>query len=309
MVSFLPVWLGHLLATRELVPGLGIWTGFWAQATTEGATSGAFWAAFGAWWATADVFLLALVVTGPLLWLATLLINDVHDLPGDRLNPRKARSPLVQGLVAEGRAHRAAYVSAAIALAVAAFVGTAFMLLILVALVLAWAYSVPPVRLKTRPGGDLAVNAVGVGLVSALAGWSITAPLAAFPWLFVPQGLLVAIAAYAPTTVVDHDADRAIGYTTLATHLGPARALAIGWWAWVASHAGALALAWNGWILPHAMFPLLVVFTPILLIAYRYGILHADTPEEMVQGIVLTTLPFAGVNAVFALMYTGLWTT
>lgn len=307
MVGLLPMVVGHVLASRELVPGLGVWTAFWDQAAAAGATTDMFLDSLVAWWAAADRFVLAALVMGPLLWVPTLLWNDVEDLPGDRLNPRKARSPLVQGIVSSGQATAVAWAFALLALVVSVFVSPGFAVMVLGCLVLAWAYSVPPLRLKTRPGADAAVNAVGVGLLAAVAGWTIAAPLAAFPWAFAPQGLLVAVAVYVPTTLVDREADSAVGYATLATHLGHRGAYRIGWWAWVLANAGALALSWADRIIPRDMLPILLVFTPLLLIQYHVGIGRARDGVEAVKGIVQCSFTFLAVNLVFAMMYTGLW--
>jgi 4-hydroxybenzoate polyprenyltransferase len=307
MVSVLPLYVGHVLATRELVPGLAAWAAFWAKASGQGATAGEFWATLMAWLHAATPLMLAMLALGPLAWTATLLINDVHDLPADRSNPRKARSPLVQGIVSAGWAHRAAYVFAVLAVGVGLAVNWRFALLVAACLALAWLYSVPPVRLKTRPGSDLAVNALGIGLLSGVAGWSITASPASFPWPFAPQGLLVAAAIYVPTTLVDHDADLRAGYSTLATHLGPRRAYLVGWWSWVLCNVGALALSWNGLYIPRAMFPLLLIFVPLLLFEYHQLIGRATSSVERVKGIFVCSATFLAVNLVFALMYTGLW--
>lgn len=309
MVTFLPVYGGYVLATREAVPGMAAWAAFWADAAQDGATTGEFLKTLGQWLVDAGDLLLALLVMGPLLWTATLLINDVHDLAGDRLNPRKARSPLVAGAVSAGWASGMAHTFAGMSLVVAWLVNPTFFLLVLANLVLAWLYSVPPVRLKTRPGADVAVNAVGVGFISALAGWAIAAPVASFPFAFAPQAVLVGIAVYVPTTLVDRAADAASGYHTLATHLGSRRAYAVGWWAWVASNAGALLLSWTGTVIPRAMFPLLVIFAPLLVGEYHAFIGRARDGPEMVKGIVLCSFTFLAVNLVFILTYTGLWVT
>lgn len=307
MVSVLPMYVGWVLASREIVPGVHLWTNFWALAASQGTTAAYFAQTLGGWVWEARLLIGAAVALGPLSWAATLLINDVHDLPGDRLNPRKARSPLVRGDVSKRAAHAAAYVSAALALGVAWLVGPVFATLTLAALALAWAYSAPPLRFKTRPGADVAVNAVGVGVLAALAGWSIARPVAEFPFVFLPQGLLVAVAVYVPTTLVDHEADAQSGYATLATHLGRDNAYRIGWWSWIASNAGALVLAWNDWVLPRRMLPILVIFVPLLVWEYHRFIGRARDGPAMVEGIVLTSLTFLCVNLVFALMYTGLW--
>ncbi|MBI2078308.1 MAG: UbiA family prenyltransferase [Euryarchaeota archaeon] len=306
-VSAFPFYVGFLLATHELAPGLGIWTAFAHQAAMDGATGQEFYASLVAWLASAWRFILGALVMGPLLWMATILINDVHDVAGDRANPRKARSPLVQGLVDRAFAHAAAYGFAALSLAVAAFVGRAFLGLTFACLVLAWLYSVPPVRLKTVPGADVAVNAIGIGVVSGLAGWSIGAPLSEAPYGFIPQSLLVVVAIYVPTTLVDHDADRRVGYTTVATKIGRRNAFLLGWWSWVLANLGALVLAWQDWIIPRRMLPFLLVFVPVLLVEYYVLIGKAEGPAEMIRGILISTLTFLAVNLIFALMYTSWW--
>lgn len=307
MVSFLPMYVGFVLASREIAPGFALWSGFWAQAATHGATTAEFAATLGAWWAQAWRPLAAAVVMGPLAWLATLLINDVHDLESDRANPRKARSPLVQGLVTRGWAHASAYAAAAAALALSLAVGVTFALMALATLALAWAYSAPPLRLKTRPGADVLVNAVGIGVVAALAGWTLARPLAETPWAFLPQGLLVAAAVYIPTTLVDFESDRAFGYRTFATQLGRERAYGVGLACWALANAGAVALAALDVVIPRAMLPLLIIFAPLLVYQYHAFIGRARDGPEMVKGIVLCSLTFLCVNLVFALMYTGLW--
>ncbi len=140
MVSILPFYVGWVLGSHQLFPGQAAGLGL-ANGTTGLRDAAA--TILGA----ARPVLLGAVVMGPLLWTATLLINDVYDLPGDRLNARKARSPLVQGLVSRGWANGAAYVFAGLCLAASWPLGWGMRLAVLGNLVLAWAYSVPPVRL------------------------------------------------------------------------------------------------------------------------------------------------------------------
>lgn len=307
-VTVLPTVVGHVLASRELVPGLGLWVSLADAALTSGVSAGAVLGTLEAWLAVAWPLLLILVIMGPLLWAATLLINDVHDLPGDRLNPRKAASPLVRGLLSQERARAAAYGFALASLVTAVPLGAEIVALVATCLGLAWAYSVPPVRLKERPGADVLVNALGVGALSAMAGWAVAAPLAAFPFWLLWQGLLVGVAIYVPTTLVDHAADAASGTRTLATHLGPARAYRIGAVAWLAANVGALGLAWTDTVLTRSFFPVLAVFVPVLLAEYHVLIGRARDPVERVRGIVVTSATFLAVNLLFALLYTGLWT-
>jgi 4-hydroxybenzoate polyprenyltransferase len=136
----------------------------------------------------------ALLVLGPLIWGAVLAQNDLHDLRSDRVNPRKGTAPLVTGAVTVTRL-RVWYRGIALAaVGTALFVGPLFVLGVVGVLLLGWAYSVPPLRLKARPGWDVTVNALVVGVVSPAAGWSITPPPREFPWQLGRIGLLLAAA-------------------------------------------------------------------------------------------------------------------
>lgn len=278
MVSLLPFWIAHVLATRDLVP---------SHHRRE--------------------LLIATVVIGPVLWASASWVNDACDLDGDRMNPRKANSPLVQGVVSARAVWRGAAVSAVVAIALGFAVNVTFALVIVGALALAWAYSAPPMRLKTRPGADLAANALAVGVVTLLAGWAVTRPLGEFPWYVLPQGLLVATALYVPTTLVDADSDRRSGYRTIATTLGDRRAYLVGWTAWVLSCAGAVLLAALDVLVPRPMLMVFAVTIPVLLWEYHVLIGRARNPAGIVRGIVVCSLTFLVSNSMFALMYTGVW--
>lgn len=305
-VSALPAYVGYVLATRTLVPALPLWTRLWSRAVEQGVQPADVASTFAAWLGASADLLVGLTVLGPLLWTATLLINDAHDLPTDRRNPRKAKSPLVQGLVDRGWAERAAHGFALAALVLASLAGRTFLVVTGGCLVLAWAYSVPPVRLKSRPGADVALNAAGIGALSGMAGWSLAAPLTGFPFVLLPQGLLVATAVYVPTTLVDLEPDRAAGERTIATVLGPRTAYRIGWWSWVACNAGAILLASLDLWIPRGFLPVLVVFVPLLLWEYRTFIDPDRSQAELVRGIFLCALTFVAVNVLFAFAYTGL---
>ncbi len=274
------MWTGHLLASHVLFPT---------------SPSAAFRLA------------VAGVVVGPLGWTAALAINDVHDLPADRWNPRKAETPLVRQVLSSRDARLAAYVSATAALGSALVLGLAFMALTAAFLVLAWSYSVPPLRLKNRPGGDVAVNAVGIGVLPLLAGWTVVQPLGDFSWWFLPLGIAVAIALYVPTTLVDLDADRAAGERTLATCLGRRAAYRVGQGAWLIGAAGTITLAATDVVIPRSLVGLFGLFVPALVVEYHLLIGRAATSASMVRGIVLLSLTFLVPSSAFALVYSGVW--
>ncbi|MFC6885397.1 MULTISPECIES: UbiA family prenyltransferase [Actinomadura] len=288
LVSLVPFYVGHLLATRWLVAGQD------ACVPPSGACP-----------AAAAPVLTGLVVWGPLVWLAVLAINDAFDLPGDLRNPRKDDAPLVDGRITVRAALVAAHATAAAALAVALSVRPAFAAVTLAFLVLGWLYSVPPVRLKDRPGFDVAANAVAVGGLAVLAGWTVVRPIGGFPWIMAVEGVLVATALYVPTTVTDYRADLASGYTTIAVRLGPRGAYRVGLAAWTASCAVAVVLAATGHVFPERSLWVQAAAAPVLVGVYHRLLGRAREPGEVLHGIIVVSWAFLVPYLVFALMYTG----
>ncbi|MEV6927814.1 UbiA prenyltransferase family protein [Dactylosporangium sp. NPDC051485] len=256
-----------------------------------------------AWWpdaATVPRAVVALLALGPLIWGAVLAQNDLHDLPSDRANPRKADAPLVTGAVSATRLRRWYRGISLAAVGAAVFVGPLFVLGVLGVLALGWAYSVPPLRLKTRPGWDVTVNAVVVGVVSPAAGWAITRPPWEFPWPFGLIGLLFAAALYVPTTVTDLAADRGAGDTTLAVRFGPRFAHRLGVALWAAALAFSMLCAWRGVLVPRATLGPQLVMAPVLLAGYAVLTLR-PTIAKMAVVSLLFGIPTIG----FALAYVG----
>jgi 4-hydroxybenzoate polyprenyltransferase len=243
---------------------------------------------------------LALLVLGPLIWGAVLAQNDLHDLRSDRDNPRKATAPLVTGAVSVGRLRLWYRGIALIALGTALFVGPLFVLGVAGVLLLGWAYSVPPLRLKTRPGWDVAVNALVVGVVSPAAGWAITRPPWEFPWQFGLIGLLFAAALYVPTTVTDLAADTGAGDTTFAVRFGPRFAHRLGIALWGSALAFSLCCAWLDVLVPRSTLTPQLLMAPVLLAAYAL-LTRRPTITKLALLSVLFGVPTAG----FALAYIG----
>ncbi|MFP3966761.1 UbiA prenyltransferase family protein [Actinomadura fulvescens] len=288
LVSLVPFYVGHLLATRRLIAGQ-------EQCLPPGHRC----------LPELTPVLTGLVVWGPLVWLAVLAINDACDLDGDRRNPRKEDAPLVGGRLSVREALVAAHLTAAAALLVAATVRLSFALVTLGFLALGWLYSVRPPRLKDRPGFDVATNAVGVGGLAVLAGWTVVRPIAGFPWIMIVEGVLVATALYIPTTVTDYKADVASGYTTIAVRLGPRAAYRLGLAAWTASCALAVVLAATGQVFPERVFWVQAVSAPLLVAVYHRYLGRAREPEQVVHGIVVVSWVFLVPYLVFVLVYTG----
>jgi chlorophyll synthase len=272
-VSLLPLYVGFVLAGHQLWPAVG----------------------------QVPRLLAAALVVEPLVWLAVLAINDANDLPGDLRNPRKAGGPLTSGRLAPRTVRHIAFVAAAAALAVSLSIGAAFAAGALLSLVLGWLYSVPPVRLKSRPGADVAANALALGALGPLAGWTAVHPLAGFPWPISVQGVLVGAALYVPTTLADYPADLASGYRTVAVRLGPRRAYRLGLAAWTAAAALSVVLAATGTVIPRRMLPFEAVTVPGLILAYHLLLrTHRSIPR-----IAAVSVLFLVPSGIFALAYTG----
>ena len=87
--------------------------------------------------------------------------------------------------------------------------------------VLSLLYSVPPVRLKARPGADLVVNMIGYGALTLLAGWAATGmPLPRSVAIASLAGAALFAALYPLTQIYQMDDDARAGVRTLALALG-----------------------------------------------------------------------------------------
>lgn len=273
-VSLLPFYCGVVLATHRLIPTV---------ADLPDAVVGA-------------------VVAGPLVWVAVLALNDVHDLPGDLRNPRKCTAPLVTGRLTPADARAVTAIAAVLAVLTALVVGTTFAAGTVLMLGLGWAYSAPPLRWKTRPGIDVAVNAAAVGMLGPLAGWTAVHGIIGFPWLMAAQGALVGVALYVPTTLADLGADVRSGYRTVAVALGARRAYLLGFACWVAAAVASVWLAYDGAVIPRRMLAFEVVLVPVLVPAYHLLLAKRQTFARIVAVASLFLAP----SGLFVLTYVGL---
>ncbi|MEU4242061.1 UbiA prenyltransferase family protein [Actinoplanes sp. NPDC026619] len=242
----------------------------------------------------------ALLVLGPLIWGAVLAQNDLHDLDSDRANPRKANAPLVTGAVSAARLRRWYALMAVASVGAALVVGPLFVVGVGGVLVLGWAYSVPPLRLKTRPGWDVAVNALVVGLVSPVAGWSITREPWQFPWQFGVIGVLFAAALYVPTTVTDLVADTGAADTTFAVRFGARVAYAIGLVLWVSALVFSLVCAAFDVLVPRSTLVPQLFMAPALA-----GVYAALTVRPTITKLAVVSLVFGIPTIGFAMAYIG----
>jgi chlorophyll synthase len=227
----------------------------------------------------------AAVVLGPLVWGAVLIINDLHDLPSDRHNPRKATAPLVTGVLTEADLRRWCRWFVIAAIAVAATIGPAFVAGTALVLMLGWLYSAPPVRLKGRAGADIAVNALVVGVLAPVAGWSLYRPVEEYPAVMVLLGLLLAGALYVPTTVMDVNADVVAGDPTAAVRWTPRACYQLGLALWGAASVIWLASCHLDLIVARDSWALQTVAAPILMAVYAVAARKPSIPRMAVVSL------------------------
>jgi 4-hydroxybenzoate polyprenyltransferase len=154
-------------------------------------------------------------------------LNDIFDYESDRRSPRRRSIwGAVVGVEERPLVWRACLAMMPLVLLGGAASRNANNFVATVSLVLiAWLYSVPPMRLKERPPLDSLANGLGYFLLPLVMGYS----LGADPRLMPTRYYLLALAVcgvHALATAADHHADKMAGHRTFATVYGPRAAAA-----------------------------------------------------------------------------------
>jgi chlorophyll synthase len=208
------------------------------------------------------------VITQPGFWCLTALlasayvVNQIFDRDSDQLNGKGLF--LTHGIFGT---------RTMILIALACFLGGSWLFqraegaqrpALMTAMVLAFAYSLPPLRLCARPWLDLIANAIGYGgLAFAIGAGGVStywfaALLEALPWM-----LLVG-ATFLHTTILDVDGDAAAGKRTTTVAIGVVRSA---WLATVMSAGAAANQVWFWLQKDGAVVPALVTCAAFLLFA------------------------------------------
>jgi 4-hydroxybenzoate polyprenyltransferase/Tfp pilus assembly protein PilF len=205
---------------------------------------------------TGDVLgMLATCIATFCAFQASVAINDLFDEEGDRVANEKR--PLVSGTLERRDVVAQAAVFSLAALLFALNVKYQTFLFVVLALILSFAYSAPPLRLKRFPlGSSLALGLVS--LAACLVGFSVYAEeraLALFPsslaWIIVLSFGL----GFAAKDLKDIDGDRATGVWTLPVLLGPA-----------AGRVAVAVLVFLGYLSVAVLMPYRVLVVPSVLV-------------------------------------------
>jgi len=177
---------------------------------------------FGPRWARLPF---GIMLTGPLVCAASQAVNDWFDRHVDAIN--EPDRPIPSGRIPGRWGLGLAIGWSALSLAVSVPLGRWGVAATALALVLAWAYSMPPVRLK-RNGwyGNLAVGLSYEGL-AWITGTAVMLGVAAPPLRTIALALCYSLGAHGIMTINDFksiDGDRRVGIGSLPARLGPDRA-------------------------------------------------------------------------------------
>lgn len=192
----IPLWTMHILGAAQAAGGVAP---VWAPAPR----------------------LVILGLAHTLLMAAAYVLNQLTDVETDASNSKLF-------LIADGLVSRrfvkvemaALVVASAFVLAVGRVGDGQVVALFAISAALGALYSAPPVRLKGRPGLDVAANAVGYGCVAFAVGWLSVRPLTADAVRASVTYVLCVAATFMFTTIPDIDGDAAGGARTSGVALG-----------------------------------------------------------------------------------------
>jgi chlorophyll synthase len=167
---------------------------------------------------------LGIVLAGPLVCAMSQAINDWYDRHVDAIN--EPDRPIPSGRIPGRWGLYIAIIWTGLSLAVATVLGVWVFVAACIGLVLAWAYSAPPLRLKNN--GWWGNAAVGFSYEGLAWFTGAAALIGAFPdWRIVALAVLYSIGAHGIMTLNDFKAiegDRQMGVRSLPVQLGVAPA-------------------------------------------------------------------------------------
>lgn len=196
---------------------------------------------------------------GVLDQLFILWVNDVTDVETDRANREFTRFSggsrvLVDGKLSVVALRAGALVVLALLIAASGALATfgprpLVPALVAAGVLLVWAYSLPPLRMAYRGGGEV-LQALGVGVNLPLFGYYVQAgALDRFPWHLLAGAFLVALGGNITTSLPDHASDATGAKRTWSVRRGSRAArrdsvvaIAVGV-VWLATALPALSLA------------------------------------------------------------------
>ncbi len=197
------------------------------------------------WW----LAVVGIVLAGPLVCAMSQAVNDWYDREVDAIN--EPHRPIPSGRIPGTWGFRIALAWTAISLGVATLLGPWGFGAAVVAILAAWAYSAPPIRLKANGWWSCAVCGLSYETLPWITGAVVMTQAAPEPRV-VLVALLYGIGAHGIMTLNDFksiEGDRALCLRSLPVILGPERAARLACWVMALPQVAVIALL-LGWGAP-----------------------------------------------------------
>ena len=162
-------------------------------------------------------------------WMSfSFIVNTITDKDVDKFHNGRSKDmnlayqPLVTGDITEKNALYLSIIFLIVSIIFAWLVNTLFFTLIIIVDIIGYIYSMPPIRLKAKPIGDILCNTVAGGLIF-VAGLSIGGANL-YPLIILGAFVMTSIF-YIPTVVTDYEFDKKAGISTSAVYFSPKKIL------------------------------------------------------------------------------------
>ena len=249
------------------------------------------------------LLLAGVVLAGPLVCATSQAVNDWFDRHVDAIN--EPHRPIPSGRIPGRWGLWLAITWTVVSLAVATVLGPWGFAAAVVAMLMAWAYSAPPLRLKQNGWwGNSACAICYEGLPWFTAAAVLTS---AFPdWRIVAVAVLYSCGAHGIMTLNDFksiEGDRRLGLGSLPVRLGPERAARLACWVMALPQVAVVALLWH-WERPlHALAIAAVLCVQVVLMRRLLGDPRARAPWYQATGVSL----YVSGMLIAAFGLRGLW--
>ncbi len=249
------------------------------------------------------LLLAGVVLAGPLVCATSQAVNDWFDRHVDAIN--EPHRPIPSGRIPGRWGLWLAITWTVVSLAVATVLGPWGFAAAVVAMLMAWAYSAPPLRLKQNGWwGNSACAICYEGLPWFTAAAVLTS---AFPdWRIVAIAALYSAGAHGIMTLNDFksiEGDRRLGLGSLPVRLGPERAARLACWVMALPQVAVVALLWH-WERPvHALAIAAVLCVQVVLMRRLLGDPRARAPWYQATGVSL----YVSGMLIAAFGLRGLW--
>ncbi|WP_090205803.1 chlorophyll synthase ChlG [Ectothiorhodospira magna] len=206
------------------------------------------------WW----LIIVGVILAGPLICGTSQAVNDWFDRHVDKIN--EPNRPIPSGRIPGRWGLYIAIIWTILSLLVATLLGFWGFLAALFGMILAWAYSAPPTRLKRNGwygNSAVAICYEGVPWFTGAVVMTVGTAAAGFPdWRIVAVALLYSVGAHGIMTLNDFksvEGDTRMGLGSLPVQLGVDRAARLACWVMALPQVVVIALLFSWGALWHAL--------------------------------------------------------